>query len=93
MFVPPWVYESLDSRPRKQRSIGGRVGEAETGRGFVAASATRRLKAEVTPRPRLTLVIEPRAAAMLADQPAVGARRIACALGYVVKPFQGMEIC
>jgi len=44
--------------------------------------------ADVSPRPPVSLVIEPRAAAMFADQPAVGARRIAFALGYDVKPFQ-----
>ncbi len=80
MFVSPWVEETPDSRPSKQHCIGRRVTEAETGRGFIAASATRRTKADLTPRPPPGFMIEPRAAAMLADQPAVSARRITSAL-------------
>ena len=76
VFVSPWVEETPDSRPSKQRWFGRRVTEAETGRGFIAASATCRTKADVTPRPPPGVLIEPRAAAMLADQPAVSARRI-----------------
>ena len=79
MFVSPWVEETPDSRPSKQRWFGRRVTEAETGRGFIAASATCRTKADVTPRPPPGVLIEPRAAAMLADQPAVSARRITSA--------------
>ena len=79
VFVSPWVEETPDSRPSKQRWFGRRVTEAETGRGFIAASATCRTKADVTPRPPPGVLIEPRAAAMLADQPAVSARRITSA--------------
>ena len=61
VFVSPWVEE----RPSNQRWFGRRVTEAETGRGFMAASATCRTKADVTPRPPGVL-IEPRPAAMLA---------------------------
>ncbi len=39
-MATPWVEETPDSRPSKQRCIGRRVTEAETGRGFIAASAT-----------------------------------------------------
>ena len=77
--MSPWVEETPDSRPSKQRCIGRRVTEAETGRGFIAASATCRTKADVTTRPPPGVLIEPRAAAMLADQPAVSARRITSA--------------
>ena len=79
MFVSPWVEETPESRPSKQRWFGRRVTEAETGRGFIAASATCRTKADVTARPPPRVLIEPRAAAMLADQPAVSARRITSA--------------
>ena len=79
MFVSPWVEETPDSRPSKQRWFGRRVTEAETGRGFIVASTTCRTKADVTPRPPPGVLIEPRAAAMLADQPAVSARRITSA--------------
>ena len=66
VFVSPWVEETPDSRPSKQRWFGRRVTEAETGRGFMAASAACRTKADVTPRPPPGVLIEPRAAAMLA---------------------------
>ena len=66
VFVSPWVEETPNSRPSKQRWFGRRVTEAETGRGFIAASATCRTKADVTPRPPPGVLIEPRAAAMLA---------------------------
>jgi len=79
VFVSPWVEETPDSRPSKQRWFGRRVTEAETGRGFIAASATCRTKADVTARPPPRVLIEPRAAAMLVDQPAVSARRITSA--------------
>ena len=87
VFVSPWVEETPDSRPSKQRWFGRRVTEAETGRGFIAASATCRTKADVTPRPPPGVLIEPRAAAMIADQPAVSARRIPLQRSIAVQRF------
>ena len=66
VFVSPWVEETPDSRPSKQRWFGRRVTEAETGRGFIAASATCRTKADVTTRPPPGVLIEPRATQTLA---------------------------
>ena len=79
--MTPWGEEIPETRPSKKSWCGRRATEAETGSGLMAASATCRTQADVTPRPPPCVLIEPRAAALLADQPAVSARRITSALG------------
>ena len=58
-FVSPWVEEARDPRPRTPRFFRRRVVEAETCRGFFAASADRRPMAMVSPRPRLSMPANP----------------------------------
>jgi len=58
-FVSPWVEETRDPRPRIQGFFLRRVVEAETCRGFFAASADRRPMATVSPRPRPSLPANP----------------------------------
>ena len=76
--MSPWVVETRDPRPRTRRFVRRRVVEAETCRGFFAASANFRAKATVTPRPR----------ALCHRTQGGGKARIAW-LGYGVKPLQG----
>ena len=81
-FVPPWVEETRDCRPSHQRCFGRRVTEAETFRGFLAASVTRRTKTDIIPRPPLPLSPNPGRRQ--------GSQNSHClALGYGVKPVPG----
>ena len=62
-----------------------RVAEAESWRGCVAASTTRRMKTYGTPRPPIGLSPNPGR-----RQSSQDSHRLA--LGYVVKPFQGRTL-